>query len=258
MTSQEVLNALRLWSCDRHASNTSQFMLQMLKQASRTFMVFFTEYSKLVIKKRSTSCPDEVKISYLESGLSVGLQTGIIAKNTDDKLFEKHCNQFKEPSDHLETFHLESTDIWRSNQAWRPDRTMKADLTVSQLPVSLADEMDWQHSVPMSTIRIWSGMCGIHGAWDWKEKLSFIQEKNVCLWCGRKCHYLKECSFHPAYCKNSINNAYSCDRTETAPSLFLSDFEKSWKMWEKSNTCTNSWAKVITGAKQNKAELEAI
>lgn len=208
MTAQALLDQLRLSFGDPHVKEKAKRKLHRLKQASRPFGEYFTEYRKLVLEAGGTYWPDEIKKSYLEAGLSLELQQSMIGRSTKDESFEQYCSQLKQASDQLEAFNLRNKGFLRGNSGWRNG---------TQHQLDSAHKMDWEPTKTLQTNRATTETNGRRATWVSQETVAYRREKNLCLRCGNQGHMVKDCKFLPARRPLVANKAATSDPSRALP-----------------------------------------
>jgi hypothetical protein len=199
-TMDGLIQQLRLSFGDPHSTEKAMRKLHRIKQSSRTFMEYFTEFRKLVLEAGGANWPDTIKNGYLEAGLSQELQNRMIGHKGPNQTFEEYCSDLKRVSDQVEAFNLRNRYFLSRKEpsdrgSYRGPPPRFENAREEQTPWRKAspppEDMDWQPAVKIGTTR------PRRAQWVDKTELDRRRGQGLCMRCGDSAHFAKDCPHLP-------------------------------------------------------------
>lgn len=179
LTPDGLLYQLQIAYDDPESAERAARKLNTLRQGTKSFNLFLAEFERTLLDAGGIDWSDQVKKTFLNNSLSSELQTAIIATPVPAS-YRDYCSLLQMVSYNLENL--------QNRKQFRPNKATQAR------PVD--DTMEWEPT----TVAV-SAAIPITGAkrakWVSQETLTYRQNNNLCLRCGRQGHRIKDCIVLP-------------------------------------------------------------
>ena len=168
---------------DPHKAEKARRRIHNLRQLNRSFMDYYVEFQKLVLDAGGSTWPDQVKVSYLEAGLSKELLQQTITTDKDQGSFEEYVGELKRVSDKMEAYRIRSkSSTYGGGYAYRPSGGNQRQ----------GDAMDWEPTGPAKAAE------ARRAKWVSKEEIEKRKAERRCYRCGGNDHQQRYCKQQPA------------------------------------------------------------
>lgn len=179
-TVHNFINRLRLAFGDPLLEQKALRRLTTMKQGTRTFFEYYSDFSKSLVEAGGSDWDDLVKINYLQNGLNYDLQEKAVGLSRLLS-FTERCEKLNEIWDDLSALKAHRAQGLTGrfiNHKMNESRSRSDDM------------MDWQKEparVNMTTAR--------RAAWVSEDELNKRRSQGLCLRCGTSGHLIKSCTF---------------------------------------------------------------
>lgn len=190
--------------------------LGTIKQGSRTFRDFITEFDQLMLEAQAHTADHDTRKAWLTNALSYELVGAMISVTPSDT-YEGYCQQLHQVSDRMASFGTKRPyGQSRSRQANASKKTVPyipGSTTTNSTP-NAGDPMDWEPTGSRTSKR---------AKWVSQDEITKRRNDGRCLRCGTNGHRIASCPYLPARRPDTQVNNTNVYKPELEEEVFTPD-----------------------------------
>ena len=180
LTTEGLFEQLRLAYDDHESAERAARKLNTLRQGTKPFSIFLAEFDRTLLDAGGLHWDEQVKKTFLMNGICIGLQEALIATPIPPS-YASYCNLLQSVSNNLESLHTRRK--WNMSPIKRVQPTERNE-----------NVMDWEQTPAIAVTSI-----NVRRAkWVPKSAIDDRKGRGLCIRCGEKGHFVRECKVLPA------------------------------------------------------------
>jgi hypothetical protein len=167
--------------------------LNRIRQKSRSFGEFLSDFNRLILEAEGWGWQDEIKKAYLKAAISTELMEGFVGTKEEES-YDDYCSQLRMTSDQL----VEVKDMKSRRSNWAGKRSKSPPLPRAASPTQ---PMEWEPTVGSA-----KQQTSDEPRWASREEVERRRQTGLCLRCGREDHFVRHCQAKARASPPSLGN----------------------------------------------------